>query len=306
MEQPASPLPLQEVKARLKEEAAAVEAWLARALRDIAMPPGLLEAMEYSLLAGGKRIRPVLCLLAARLFGLDGAAIMPFAGAIECIHSYSLIHDDLPAMDDDDLRRGKPSSHKRFDEATAILAGDALLTDAFTLMASCAGKGLPAERVLRALALLSAAAGSAGMVGGQFLDMRHTAQKGIGLEELAAMHAMKTGALLRASCECGAVLAGADEAGLAALAAYGREIGLAFQIADDILDETGKEEDLGKKVGSDAAQGKSTYPSLVGLEKSRDLALAHADAAVRSLRPFNAPEADLLQGLAVYIVNRLS
>lgn len=298
--------PPHEVKARLKEEAAAVERWLAGALRDKGVPQGLLASMEYSLLAGGKRIRPVLCLTAARLFGLERARAMPFAGALECIHTYSLIHDDLPAMDDDDLRRGRPSNHKRFDEATAILAGDGLLTDAFTLMASCAGDAIPADRVLRAISLAAAAAGSPGMVGGQFLDMQYTARDGVSLEELAAMHAMKTGALLRAACECGAVLAGAGEAAAAALAAYGRGIGAAFQIVDDILDETGTEEELGKPVGSDAAQRKNTYPALLGLEKSRELALAHADTAIQSLSGFSAPEADLLRGLAVYIVNRVS
>ena len=299
-------LPPQEVKTRLKEEAAAVGHWLAGALRDKGLPPGLQAAMEYSLLAGGKRIRPVLCLTAARLFGLEQALTMPFAGALECIHTYSLIHDDLPAMDDDDLRRGRPSNHKQFDEATAILAGDGLLTDAFALMASCAGGAVPAERVLRALSLAAVAAGSPGMVGGQFLDMEYTAREGVSLEELAAMHTMKTGALLRAACECGAVLAGADEPAVAALAAYGRSIGAAFQITDDILDETGTEEELGKPVGSDAAQHKNTYPSLLGLEKSRAMAISHTDAAIQALSAFSAPEAALLRGLAVYIVNRVS
>jgi len=296
----------QEVKARLKEEAAAVEHWLAGALRDKDVPPGLLAALEYSLLAGGKRIRPVLCLVCARLFGLERTAAMPFAGALECIHTYSLIHDDLPAMDDDDLRRGKPSNHKQFDEATAILAGDGLLTDAFALMASCAGDRIPTDRVLRAISLAARAAGSSGMVGGQFLDMQYTARQGVSLEELAAMHAMKTGALLRAACECGAVLAGADEQGIAALAAYGRGIGAAFQIVDDILDETGTEATLGKPVGSDAAQNKNTYPSLLGLEKSKATALAQADLAIQALDAYDAPQAELLRGLAVYIVNRVS
>jgi geranylgeranyl diphosphate synthase type II len=298
--------PPQEVNIRLKEEAAAVEHWLAGALRDKDVPPGLLAAMEYSLLAGGKRIRPVLCLVSARLFGLDRAPAMPFAGALECIHTYSLIHDDLPAMDNDDLRRGKPSNHKQFDEATAILAGDGLLTDAFALMASCAGERIPADRALRAVSLVARAAGSSGMVGGQFLDMLYTARQGVSLEELAATHAMKTGALLRAACECGAVLAGADEQGAAALAAYGRAIGAAFQITDDILDETGTEATLGKPVGSDAARNKNTYPSLLGLEKSRAAALTQVDLAIQTLDAYDAPQAELLRGLAVYIANRVS
>lgn len=299
-------LSLPEVRDRLKQEAAAVEEWLAGALRDRGTPRGLLEAMEYSLLAGGKRIRPVLCLTSARLFGLDRAAVMPFAGALECIHTYSLIHDDLPAMDNDDLRRGRPSNHRRFNEATAILAGDGLLTDAFAFMSSCAGRHIPAGRVLRAVALAAVAAGSSGMAGGQFLDMHCTARQGVSLVELNAMHDMKTGALLRAACECGAVLAGADKNAVAALAAYGKAIGAAFQITDDILDETGTEEELGKPVGSDAALGKTTYPFLLGLEESRAMAVSRADAACQALDAFDAPEADLLRGLAVYIVNRVS
>ena len=299
-------LPPDAVRASLKRDAATVETWLAGALRDKGTPPGLLAAMEYSLLAGGKRLRPVLCLNAARLFGARAEAVMPFAGALECIHTYSLIHDDLPAMDDDDLRRGRPSNHKQFDEATAILAGDSLLTDAFALMASCAGQGVAPQAVLRAVSLAALAAGSPGMAGGQFLDMQYTARPGIGLEELTAMHAMKTGALIRAACECGAVLAGADESSTAAMAAYGRALGAAFQIADDILDETGTEEELGKPVGSDAAQEKTTYPSLLGLEKSRAMAMSYADKARQALAPFDRPEADLLRGLAVYVVNRVS
>jgi len=294
-----------DVKTLLKEEAAAVEDWLAKALHGQNVPPGLLAAMEYSLLAGGKRIRPVLCLISARLFGLERDAVMPFAGALECIHTYSLIHDDLPAMDNDDLRRGKPSNHKQFDEATAILAGDGLLTDAFVLMASVRDL-IPADRVLAAISLAARAAGSPGMVGGQFLDMQYTARQGVDLAELEAMHAMKTGALLSAACECGAVLAGADERGVAALAAYGRGIGAAFQIADDILDQTGTEASLGKPAGSDAAQKKSTYPGLLGLDHSRTAAQGHVDAAIQALATYDAPAADLLRGLAVYIINRVS
>lgn len=299
-------LPAPEVKDRLRQDAAVVERWLASALRGRGIPGGLLEAMEYSLLAGGKRIRPVLCLTAARLCGLAGDAALPFAGALECIHTYSLIHDDLPAMDDDDLRRGKPSNHKQFGEASAILAGDGLLTDAFALMASLAGPEIPAERVLRALCLAAVAAGSSGMVGGQFLDMEYTGRDAVGIEALAAMHAMKTGALLQTACECGAVLAGADEASIAALAGYGRELGAAFQITDDILDETGTEELMGKPVGSDAAQHKHTYPSLLGLMQSKLRATAHAKAATAALDSFDSSEAALLRGLAVYIVNRVS
>lgn len=301
-----------DVKAALKEEARTVESWLASCLRGGNVPQGLLASMEYSLLAGGKRIRPVLCLLAARLCGLESSAALPFAGALECIHTYSLIHDDLPAMDDDALRRGKPSNHKQFDEATAILAGDGLLTDAFALMASVAESRpggpnpVPADRVLRAVAFAAQAAGSPGMVGGQFLDMQFVERNDVSLEELAAMHAMKTGALLKAACVCGALLAGADGKQLESLSRYGADIGSAFQIADDILDETGTEEELGKPVGSDAAMNKCTYPSLLGLEESRKLAEAKAASATAALDGFSGPAAALLRGLAAYIVNRVS
>ncbi len=310
-------LSLTEVKACLKKEAARVEDWLRLCLRVRSLPEGLREAMEYSLLAGGKRIRPVLCLVSARMFACDagqGVAgdargcgadeVMPFAAAIECIHTYSLIHDDLPAMDDDDLRRGKPTSHKRFGEATAILAGDGLLTDAFDFMASM--PGLPPERVLRALGEVARAAGSSGMVGGQFLDMQYTAGEGVSVEELAAMHAMKTGALLIAPCVAGAILGGADERGVAAMRAYGAALGAAFQIADDILDETGDPATLGKAVGRDVALRKTTYPSLLGLEKSRELARKRVEEAVAALQEFTGEEADLLRGLAEYMANRVS
>lgn len=292
-----------EVKKRLKEEAALVEQGLEDCLTRFAMPEGLRAAMRYSLMAGGKRIRPVLCLVSARLFGLTEKAVMPFAAALECIHTYSLIHDDLPAMDDDDLRRGKPSCHKQFDEATAILAGDGLLTDAFALMSLT---DAPPARVMASMARVAVAAGSQGMVGGQFLDMRYTARKDVSLEELAAMHAMKTGAMLRVSCACGPVLAGADETAVARMEAFGRALGAAFQIMDDILDEVGDEKELGKPVGSDASEGKNTYPSLLGLEKSRLLAEEQCNEAVAALEEFNGPEADLLRGLAVYVVNRVS
>lgn len=295
-----------------------MEDWLRRALRRSNVPGGLLAAMEYSLHAGGKRIRPVLCLVSARVCGLEAAAVLPFAGALECIHTYSLIHDDLPAMDDDDLRRGMPSNHKRFDEATAILAGDGLVTDAFLLMASVAAPDpanatpfqaatrIPADRALRAIWLVAEAAGSSGMVGGQYLDMQYTAGEGTSLAELSLMHAMKTGAMLRVACEAGAVLAGADRQRQEALTRYGTAMGAAFQITDDILDEVGTEQEMGKPVGSDAAQKKITYPSLVGLAASRELAQARADEAVRALAELDGPAADLLRGLAAYIINRVS
>jgi geranylgeranyl diphosphate synthase type II len=299
-----TPLTLAQIRDALAKEARKVDQALAGRRNDPAVPQGLQSSMEYSLMAGGKRLRPVLCLLCARLFGLAEGAAMPFALALECIHTYSLIHDDLPAMDDDDLRRGRPSNHKRFDEATAILAGDALLTDAFVLMART--KGPPPERILEAIRTVGAAAGSPGMVGGQFLDIRYTGREGIGLEQIAAMQALKTGALLRASCLAGAILAGAGEADLAAVGAYGQALGAAFQIADDILDATGTEEELGKPVGSDAAGKKTTCLSLLGLEKSRELAEERAMEAAEALRDFTGETADLLRGLAVYTARRIT
>ena len=301
------------LKKQLKTDAAQVEAFLADCLGSLlGLPQGLRAAMDYSLLAGGKRLRPVLCLTFARAFGEKREpacpsitdAVMPFAAAIECIHTYSLIHDDLPAMDDDDMRRGRPSNHKQFDEATAILAGDALVTDAFAFMAS-AGKQLPAERVLAAIACMATAAGGPGMVGGQYLDMQYTLAKTATLEQLRGMHAMKTGALITASCLTGAILGGADAKEQQAVASYGKALGSAFQIMDDILDIIGDAAVLGKPIGSDAANEKPTYPSLLGLEQSRALAHEEADKAVASL-PDAGSQTAFLHALARYVVERNS
>ena len=261
----------------------------------------IFEAAKYSAMAGGKRLRPVLCLSCAALCGLQPAAVLPFASAIEMVHTYSLIHDDLPAMDDDDLRRGKPSNHKAFDEATAILAGDALLTDAFAHMCRVE---LPAGQVLRAVAEFARAAGSSGMVGGQEWDMLYTGLPPVGMAELRRMHAMKTGALLRASCVCGALLAGAADDVCERIGRYGAALGVAFQIADDILDVVSDTATLGKPAGSDAAQGKNTYPALVGLDESRRLAREQADAACAALTGFSGPEAEFLRALAGYTITR--
>ena len=281
------------LKEHLKRKTLLVEEYLSDCLDafdKLGIPPGLKDAMNYSLLAGGKRFRPALCLSAAGLFGLDERQILPFAAGIEFIHTYSLIHDDLPAMDDDDMRRGRPSNHKQFDEATAILAGDALLTDAFVFMAQVAEPctlpptpGIPARNVLKALQAVAYAAGSCHMVGGQYLDMRYTARGNVTLEQLARMQAGKTGAMISAACASGALLAGASQGDCEKLASYGRCLGRAFQIVDDILDETGNAEEMGKPTGSDAAKGKTTYPSLVGLEKSRTLAAEAGKAALSAL-----------------------
>jgi geranylgeranyl diphosphate synthase type II len=295
------------VKAELAKRAAEVEGYLADCLRARDIPERLLASMEYSLLAGGKRLRPVLVLTFARLYGADGGRVMPFAAALELIHTYSLIHDDLPAMDDDDLRRGRPSNHKQFDEATAILAGDGLLTEAFCLMFSCADEGnVPAPRLVRAAQAVATAAGSGGMVGGQALDMEYTARTGVSFPELRAMHAMKTGALLTASCVAGALLAGAEPPFVRRARDYGINVGAAFQIADDILDVVGDTKTLGKPAGSDERQGKTTYPSLLGLEKSRELANERADQAAQAIAGLKGPEAEFLRALARYIVERVN
>jgi geranylgeranyl diphosphate synthase type II len=287
---------------RMRLRAAQVEAYLAACLKERNIPERLLAAMEYSLLAGGKRLRPVLCLSCAALCGSAEARALPFAASIELIHTYSLIHDDLPAMDNDDLRRGRPTNHKVFGEAAAVLAGDGLLTEAFVHMADTR---LPPELVLAALAELARAAGAAGMVGGQMLDMEYTGAGKAELE-LAAMHARKTGALLKASCLCGALLAGAGAAWTDALARYGAAFGAAFQIVDDILDVTGTAEELGKTPGKDSAQGKLTYPSLLGLERSRELALEQARLAESCLDAFSGPEAEFLRDLALSQVRRIT
>ena len=225
---------VEEMKTLLKSRGRDVEAYLAGCLDGRAIPSRLKESMLYSLQAGGKRLRPVLCLSCAALCGLEPHKALPFASAIEMIHTYSLIHDDLPAMDDDDLRRGKPSNHKAFDEATAILAGDGLLTDAFVIMCRAP---LAADVLLRAVAELALAAGASGMVGGQEWDMIYTGRSQVSLEELRGMHAMKTGALLRASCVCGGLLAGAEEVALRALGDHvARAAGGEFLVLEFLFD----------------------------------------------------------------------
>ena len=290
----------QDMKTELKALASVVEGRLATVFGDARTPAPLAASMDYSLLAGGKRLRPVLCLAWAELAGGRAGEVLDFACAIECIHTYSLIHDDLPAMDNDDLRRGKPSNHKQFDEATAILAGDGLLTEAFTLASAVK---LPAERVLRAIFHLSTAAGPRGMVGGQVLDMGLTGQAA-SLPQLREMHARKTGALIESSCVTGCILGGGSSADEALAADYGRAIGLAFQVTDDILDVVGDTAALGKPAGSDEARGKSTYPALMGVEQSRLLARESVDQAVAALAGFVHPRADFLRAVAHYILDR--
>ncbi len=277
---------------------ATLDEWLPR---PDAPPTRLHESMRYSVFAGGKRVRPILAILACRAAGGSDDAAMPGACAIECIHTYSLIHDDLPAMDDDDFRRGRPSNHKAFDEATAILAGDALLTVAFEIATTRSAKPETAAAVARELAL---AAGWAGMVGGQMADLE--AEGADPSEEtLNFIHPRKTGALIRAAVRCGAIAGGADEDQLAALTDYAEKVGLAFQIADDILDVTATSEELGKTAGKDAATQKLTFPAVLGLDKSRSEADRLAAEARAVLAPLGAA-AEPLGNLADFIVTRTS
>ncbi len=265
-------------------------------------PAGLHLAMRYSVLSGGKRLRPILLLTAGRGLGADLEELLPAACAVELIHAYSLVHDDLPAFDDDSLRRGKPSCHVAFGEPQAILAGDALQALAFSTLAQAARRS--AEPALWAAAVdeLGAAAGSKGMAGGQWLDIEAEGRS-LDLPALETLHAAKTGALLTACVRIGALLARADADTLERLSAYGRAIGLAFQIVDDILDVEGSLDDLGKVPGVDAERGKPTYPALLGLEEARATAERLRRVAAESIAPLGAP-ARPLTVLADYIIDR--
>jgi geranylgeranyl diphosphate synthase type II len=268
-------------------------------------PPIIFEAIRYSLLAGGKRLRPILCLAAAEAVGGKRGPVLPVACAIEFIHTYSLIHDDLPAMDNDDYRRGKPTSHKVFGEEIAILAGDALLTEAFRLMTRRdLMPGMPPERLLTAIGEIAEAAGFFGMVGGQVLDVRSEGEE-IDLDTLHRIHRMKTGAMIRVSLRAGAILAGASDEQIDSLSNYGEQIGLAFQITDDILNVEGDRRVLGKETGSDAARGKVTFPALIGLEESRARVAALIREALYALAFFD-DRAEPLRQIARYIPERKS
>jgi len=262
----------------------------------------LYEAMRYMVLGGGKRLRPALVLLAAEACGGSAETAMPAACAVEMVHTYSLIHDDLPAMDDDDLRRGRPSCHKQFGEALAILAGDALLTEAFAVLARDVPDAATARRLS---AELASAAGAVGMVGGQVADLE--AERGGRRDEqiLMVIHRRKTAALVTAAVVMGGIAAGASEHLQRSLRDYGGHLGLAFQIADDVLDASATTEDLGKTAGKDAAAGKLTYVTLYGLEAARRRARAEADRAVDALSPL-ARKADMLRDLARFVVERTS
>ncbi len=285
----------EKVEQFLTEKGTQTEEALCRYLSELECPiSGLIEAMKYSLFAGGKRLRPALVLGSAELFNGDIEKVMPSACAIEMIHTYSLIHDDLPALDNDDFRRGKPTLHKVYGEAVALLAGDGLLTLAFELLARTGNPEVVAE--------VAHSAGVNGMVGGQYLDIKSEGQI-VPLETLQEIHKKKTGALICASLRCGAILSNATVKGLNAITEYGKHLGLAFQIVDDILNVTGDEKTLGKPVGSDKEHKKSTYPALLGLEQSQKLAVEHTQKAISSLEYFGA-EAEIFRQLALYMLLR--
>lgn len=282
-------------KRYLKSHLALIEKGLKRCV-PAERPRRLHDSMRYSLMAGGKRLRPLWVLASAEACGGKAAGVLNAALAFECLHTYSLIHDDLPSMDDDDLRRGMPTNHRAFDEATAILAGDALQTLAFELMAKNGRRSAEAVRVF------AVASGRIGMVGGQMADIEAEKKK-IGPAQLKFIHAGKTGALIRASIECGAILAGASPKKQRLLRKFGEHIGLAFQVADDILNVVGDSKKLGKKTGSDAGRGKATYPSLFGLEKSRQIAMSEWQKAQNCLKTFGK-KAEPLAALARFVIER--
>lgn len=278
-----------------------VDAELDRCIERSAASERLQEAMRYSVLGGGKRIRPALCLAAAKAVGQAGDQGLTPACSVELIHAYSLIHDDLPAMDDDELRRGRPTTHIAFDEATAILAGDALQTLAFGLLANNSEGS--AEARLAMIQELARASGYLGMVGGQAIDLESVG-KTLSLSQLETMHRHKTGALIEASVRLGALTApSVSEAALTDLTAYARALGLAFQVQDDLLDIEGDTEVIGKPQGSDAARAKPTYPALLGVAGAREHLTALLSGALESLRAFG-PEADPLRAMADYVVAR--
>ncbi len=265
---------------------------------EVIRPARLLEAMRYAALGPGKRIRPFLTIETARLFGGTGAAVVTAAAALECIHAYSLVHDDLPAMDDDAMRRGRPTVHVRYDEATAILAGDALLTLAFDALASL---DAPAATRVALVAAMAQAAGIGGMVGGQALDI--DAGEAAEIDAILTMQAMKTGALIRYAVEAGALIGQAPADAAARLDIYGRRLGLAFQIADDLIDATGDAATAGKATAKDAERGKRTLVGILGVDAARARLAATVDEAVAALVPFGAA-ADVLRDAARFIATR--
>lgn len=263
---------------------------------------GLVSAMRYSMLAGGKRVRPTLCMETARVFGTDPAVTLPSAAAVELIHTYSLIHDDLPAMDDDDYRRGQPTAHKKFGEAMAILAGDAFFGEALTLI-TVHQRGT-CEQVVEVVRELAGSTGVNGMVGGQVIDMDHTGSgEGVDPETLHMIHKYKTGALIKSSARIGAILADTTEEEQSDISEYAIELGLCFQIIDDVLDATSTREALGKSAGSDAEQGKATFVGVYGLEGARKEADTAAERALAALARIDGDSSGL-RGLVFFVRHR--
>ena len=292
-----------DLSAYIKNKNQQINVALEKILHDSQPSEPIVQAMKYSLMADGKRIRPVLCLAAAEAVGGKPQTVLPAACALEIVHTYSLIHDDLPAMDNDDLRRGKPTCHVAFDEATAILAGDALLTLAFQVLSSVQFTGEnQASGWLKVIHIISTAAGYQGMIRGQMLDMASEGQH-LTVDELKSMHALKTGALIEASLLCGALLADARKRQMEILKTYARNIGLAFQVTDDILNVEGNPKEMGKAVGTDQLREKSTYPAILGLETSRQFAKNLVEKALQALEVFDK-KAEPLRGLATYIIDR--
>jgi len=289
------------LSAYLEKTSAAVNHSLDRFLpRASEKPATLHKAMRYSLFAGGKRMRPALCLAAAEACGGSWADAMPLACAVECIHTYSLIHDDLPAMDDDDFRRGKPTNHKVFGEGIAVLAGDALLTQSFEIAAQCKGFRRYAHKTI--ILEITRAAGSLQLIAGQVADLEGEG-KSLSIPALRYIHERKTSALLCCSVRLGGMSANCSPAQLHALTDFGYHVGLAFQIVDDILDITQTSEQLGKTAGKDTQAQKATYPAIVGLEKSRHIARQLTDRAFRALKPFRG-KAQALEALAAFLLKR--
>ena len=290
------------IKTYMTDVSAMTEARLRELLpSEQSYPEVIHEAMAYSVFAGGKRFRPVLCMAACEAVCGSGAPALDAACALECIHTYSLIHDDLPGMDNDDYRRGKLTNHKVFGEGMAILAGDALLTYAFEILANMANENNSLQ-IVQIIQEAAKASGEAGMIGGQVVDIL-SEQKEPSLELLQYIHSHKTGALIAASVRIGAILGGADDTQLAALTVYAEQLGLAFQITDDILDVIGDADKIGKPVGSDEKNQKATYPLLFGLEQSKQMANDAVEASIAALEPFG-DNADMLKQLALYLLSR--
>jgi geranylgeranyl diphosphate synthase type II len=294
-----------DLKAYLAERRELVERALNAYLPECAGPLAqLVEAMRYSLFAGGKRLRPILCVAGAEAVGGGAKDVLPVACALEMIHTYSLIHDDLPAMDDDDLRRGRPTNHKVFGEAMALLAGDGLLTEAFRLFSHSDLCGSMSHSVIvRAVGIIATAAGCQGMVGGQAVDMELGGKTEVDGPLLEFMHVHKTGALIEASVASGVLLGGGDERDVETFSLYGRKIGLAFQIADDILDVEGDSEAMGKRAGSDIRMNKMTFPKVFGMTRSREMGAKLVEEAIEALARYDE-KAEPLRRIARYILER--